>query len=78
MRGMRVTVGMILESLAAGRTIEQLLADFPYLEKSDIQEALAFAARLAQGRNPARKLMRILIDMNLTPRWVEHLNGAGS
>jgi uncharacterized protein (DUF433 family) len=48
-RGMRVTVGMIVESLAAGQTIEQLLADFPYLEEPDIREALAFAARLAQG-----------------------------
>ena len=48
-RGMRVTVGMIVESLAAGRTIEQLLADFPYIEEGDIREALAFAARLAQG-----------------------------
>jgi uncharacterized protein (DUF433 family) len=48
-RGMRVTVGMIVESLSAGRTIEQLLADFPYLEEPDIREALAYAARLAQG-----------------------------
>jgi uncharacterized protein (DUF433 family) len=48
-RGMRVTVGMIVEALSAGRTIEQLLADFPYLEEPDIREALAFAARLAQG-----------------------------
>ena len=45
---MRVTVGMIVEALAAGRTIEQLLFDFPYLEEEDIREALAFAARLAQ------------------------------
>src|SRR2546425_7047763 len=44
-RGMRVTVGMIVESLAAGRTIEQLLDDFPYLEEQDIREALGFAAR---------------------------------
>ncbi len=49
-RGMRVTVGMIVENLAAGRTVEELLADFPYLEDRDIREALAFAARLAQGR----------------------------
>lgn len=48
-RGMRVTVGMIVEALAAGRTIEQLLADFPYLEDADVREALGFAARLAQG-----------------------------
>jgi len=50
-RGMRVTVGMIVEALAAGRTIEQLLADFPYIEEPDIREALAFAAGLAQGHD---------------------------
>ena len=49
-RGMRVTVGMIVETIAAGRTIEQVLADFPYLEDQDVREALSFAARLAQGR----------------------------
>jgi uncharacterized protein (DUF433 family) len=48
-RGMRVTVGMIVEAIAARRTIEQLLADFPYIEEPDIREALNFAARLAQG-----------------------------
>ena len=48
-RGMRVTVGMLIEAMAAGRTIEQLLAGFPYIEESDIRQALAFAARLAQG-----------------------------
>jgi len=46
-RGMRVTVGMIVEAMAAGRTIEQLLGDFPYIEEPDIREALAFAAQLA-------------------------------
>jgi uncharacterized protein (DUF433 family) len=48
-RGMRVTVGMIVEAMAAGRTVEQLLADFPYIEEPDVREALAFAAHLAQG-----------------------------
>jgi uncharacterized protein (DUF433 family) len=47
---MRVTVGMIVEALSAGRMIEQLLEDFPYLEEGDIREALAFAASLAQWR----------------------------
>jgi uncharacterized protein (DUF433 family) len=50
-RGMRITVGMILEALSVGRTIEQLLADFPHLEEQDIREALAFAARLAKGHD---------------------------
>jgi uncharacterized protein (DUF433 family) len=49
-RGMRVTVGMIVEALAAGRSVENLLGDFPYLEEPDIREALAYAANLAQGR----------------------------
>ena len=49
-RGMRVTVGMIVEAMSAGRTLSELLADFPYLEEPDIREALAFAASLAQGR----------------------------
>jgi len=48
-RGMRMTVGMIVEAMSAGRSIEQLLADFPYLEELDIRQALAYAASLAQG-----------------------------
>ena len=50
-RGMRVTVGMIVESIAAGRTVPELLADFPYLEEQDIRESLYYAASLAQGRD---------------------------
>ena len=49
-RGMRVTVGMIVEAIASGRTTPELLADFPYLEEQDVREALSFAASLAQGR----------------------------
>lgn len=49
-RGMRVTVGMIVEALAAGRSVSDLLIDFPYVEEQDIREALAYAASLAQGR----------------------------
>jgi uncharacterized protein (DUF433 family) len=48
-RGMRLTVGMVVEAMSAGRTIDQLLADFPYLEEADIREALGYAARLVQG-----------------------------
>jgi uncharacterized protein (DUF433 family) len=51
---MRVTVGMIVEAMASGRTIEQLLADIRYIEEPDIRAALAFAARLAQGHEIRR------------------------
>lgn len=49
-RGTRVTVGMIVEALASGRSIGNLLTDFPYIEEQDVREALAYAASLAQGR----------------------------
>ncbi len=43
-RGMRVTVGMILGLLAAGRSTAEILQAYPYLEGEDIQQALAYAA----------------------------------
>jgi len=43
-RGMRVTVGMIVGQISAGRSIEQLLADYPYLEREDVLQALRCAA----------------------------------
>jgi len=48
-RGMRLTVGRILSQIGAGETIEELLIDYPYLEKEDIQQSLKYAAWLAQG-----------------------------
>src|SRR6266576_349774 len=49
-RGMRVTVGMIVGQIGAGHTIEELLADYPYLEREDILQALRYAAWLAEER----------------------------
>jgi uncharacterized protein (DUF433 family) len=43
-RGMRVTVGTIVGLLASGRTQDEVLAAYPYLEAADIQAALAYAA----------------------------------
>jgi len=43
-RGMRVTVGMIIGQLGAGRTIDEILADYPYLEREDLLQALRYAA----------------------------------
>ena len=44
LRGMRVTVGTIVGLVAAGRTREEILAAYPYLEAEDIRQALAYAA----------------------------------
>ena len=49
-RNLRVTVSMVLGQLAAGRTTEQLLADYPYLEAEDVQAALEYAAAVVDQR----------------------------
>ena len=49
-RGMRVTVGMIVGQIGSGRSIEELLADYPYLEREDILQALRYAAWRAEER----------------------------
>jgi uncharacterized protein (DUF433 family) len=49
-RGLRVTVGMIVGQIGAGRSIEDLLKDYPYLEREDILQALRYAAWLADER----------------------------
>ena len=49
-RGMRVTVGMIVGQIGAGRTIDEVLADYPYLEREDVLQALRYAAWLAEER----------------------------
>ncbi|MBK6807389.1 MAG: DUF433 domain-containing protein [Sandaracinaceae bacterium] len=47
-RGMRVTVGTIVGLLAAGRSREEILGAYPYLEDEDITAALGYAAWRAQ------------------------------
>jgi uncharacterized protein (DUF433 family) len=49
-RGMRVTVGMIVGQIGAGQSIDQLLADYPYLEREDVMQALRYAAWRAEER----------------------------
>ena len=49
-RGMRVTVGMIVGQIGAGTTIDQILADYPYLDREDIMQAIRYAAWRADER----------------------------
>jgi len=46
-RGMRITVSLILNLIANGMTQEEILEAYPYLEPEDIQAALNYAAWLA-------------------------------
>ena len=49
-RGMRVTVGMVVGQIGAGHSVDDVLADFPYLEREDILQALRYAAWRAEER----------------------------
>jgi uncharacterized protein (DUF433 family) len=46
-RGLRFPVSRLLGLLASGETPESILRAYPYLEAGDIQEALSYAALLA-------------------------------
>jgi len=52
-RGMRVTVGMVVGQIGAGRGIDEIVADYPYLEHEDILQALRYAAWRAEEREVA-------------------------
>jgi uncharacterized protein (DUF433 family) len=52
-RGLRITVSDVLEYLASGMTEDEILRDFPDLERDDIRASLAFAA------DRERKLMSV-------------------
>ena len=65
-RGMRITVGDVLDYLAGGMAIPEILADFPELTEEDIRACLAFAA------DRERKLAVVGLSCSLT-RTCRHL-----
>jgi uncharacterized protein (DUF433 family) len=47
-RGMRVTVSLVLNLVANGMNTEEIIEAYPYLEREDIQQALRYAAWLTE------------------------------
>ena len=52
-RGMRVTVGMVVNQIGAGYSIDEVLTYYPYLEREDILQALQYAAWRVEEREIA-------------------------
>lgn len=48
-RGMRISVGMVVQMVAAGKTTAEIIDEYPYLEVDDIRQALAYSAELAEN-----------------------------
>lgn len=72
-RGMRIRVSDILELLGSGASIEEILEDYPYLEREDILASIQYAA--LQTGHPILKIgVKFLIDNQLPPalaRFIE-------
>lgn len=49
-RGMRVTVGMVVGQIGAGYSVAEILTDYPYLEREDVMQALRYAAWRSEER----------------------------
>jgi len=49
-RGMRVTVGTVVGLIASGRTAEEIIKEYPYLDRDDVMEALSYAAWRSEER----------------------------
>jgi len=49
-RDLRVTVSMVLGQLAGGKTVNEVLDEYPYLERDDIRAALEYAAAVVNER----------------------------
>jgi len=49
-RGMRVPVSLVVNLVANGKTVAEIIEDYPYLEPEDIRQSLLYAAWLTQER----------------------------
>lgn len=49
-RNMRFSVSQLLELLAGGMSTEEILEDYPYLEREDITACLYYAVRLSESK----------------------------
>lgn len=58
-RGMRITVSIILKQVAAGMSVQEILTAYPELEKEDIAQALKYAAWLASEKTMYIPIRRV-------------------
>lgn len=49
-RGMRITVGMVVGQVGAGHSVDEILSDYPCLEREDVMQVLRYAAWRSEER----------------------------
>ena len=58
LRGMRITVSVVLKMLAAGKSVQDVLAAYPELEAEDVLQAIRYAAWVVSDQIPALSALR--------------------
>lgn len=48
-RGLRISAGMLVQMVAAGKTVEEITSEYPYLDGEDVRQALAYSAALTEN-----------------------------
>jgi uncharacterized protein (DUF433 family) len=48
-RSLRISVGMVVQMVAAGKTTAQIIDEYPYLDAEDVRQALGYSAALAEN-----------------------------
>ena len=78
-RGIRISVSVIVGQIAHGASFEEILEDYPDLEREDIKHAIEYATCLTQEEVHTiyRKRVRFLADMGISARVVQWLGDKG-
>ena len=74
--GYRIRVSDVLELLGSGASIEEILADYPFLEREDILAAIDYAAHLTD-HSVLQASRSSLLTTNCPPRWTRFLAARG-
>ena len=53
LRGMRITVSVVLKMLAGGKSVEEVLEAYPELEAEDVKQAMRYAAWVVSDQMPS-------------------------
>ncbi len=77
-RNMRFSVAQMLELLAGGMSQEEILGDYPFLEKEDVQALLDVRFEDGQRENrPQTQRVKFLVDTQLPPSLADYFSGKG-
>ncbi|MGH3267028.1 MAG: DUF433 domain-containing protein, partial [Trebonia sp.] len=67
-RGLRMSVGMIVQMVAAGKSVSQIVDEYPYLEAEDVRQALEYSAALAERISSGAPALGVRFLVDASPR----------